>query len=360
MTDGRSDLEMGTDFVLYPKEALLAALDALPCETQAVLRSTAERIHAFAACQRASIQDISRNVPGGRCGLRYQPVTPRAGCYAPGGRFPLPSSVLMTACTARCLRRCCGGVGGISTSPTHHARRSCGCWCRWCLGGWRCAGDCCTRVWFDDFNPCDIVVGPGNRWVTAAKKLVSGDVAIDMLAGPSELLVIADKTADPNRVAADLLAQAEHDPDAVPTLIALEDGVIAEVERALTEQLATLPTAEIAGAALGNGWATTADAAAAISIANRLAPEHLSIQTKDATRMATRNHTIWRAIRWLGCGRSLGRLWRGAESYLANGGQCAPLVRCLRWTSCAPKLGCALRMNNPVSPWYRIPSAWHD
>jgi phosphoribosyl-ATP pyrophosphohydrolase/phosphoribosyl-AMP cyclohydrolase/histidinol dehydrogenase len=123
---------------------------------------------------------------------------------------------------------------------------------------------------------CDVVVGPGNVWVTAAKLAVEGRVRTDGAAGPSELVVVADAGADPAVVAADLLAQAEHDPLARPVLMALDDGVIEAVEAELTLQLETLPTAAVARAALAGGFAVRAqDPAQAVVLCNRLAPEHL-------------------------------------------------------------------------------------
>jgi phosphoribosyl-ATP pyrophosphohydrolase/phosphoribosyl-AMP cyclohydrolase/histidinol dehydrogenase len=134
---------------------------------------------------------------------------------------------------------------------------------------------------------CDVIVGPGNRWVTAAKKLVQGEVAIDMLAGPSELLIIADETADPAAVAADLLAQAEHDTDAVPTLVTTSESLVARVNAELEKQLATLPTAATARAALNNGGVVLAASIDdAITIADRVAPEHLQVMTRDARAVA--------------------------------------------------------------------------
>jgi phosphoribosyl-ATP pyrophosphohydrolase/phosphoribosyl-AMP cyclohydrolase/histidinol dehydrogenase len=130
----------------------------------------------------------------------------------------------------------------------------------------------------EEVPACDVVVGPGNRWVTAAKQLVSGRVRIDMLAGPSELVVLADETADPVTVAADLLAQAEHDPDAVPILVAVDAALPRRVEAALAAQLVTLPTADTARRALANGCAViVADVAAGVQVCNRLAPEHLEV-----------------------------------------------------------------------------------
>jgi phosphoribosyl-ATP pyrophosphohydrolase/phosphoribosyl-AMP cyclohydrolase/histidinol dehydrogenase len=136
---------------------------------------------------------------------------------------------------------------------------------------------------------CDAVVGPGNRWVTAAKQLVAGRVAIDMLAGPSELLVVADETADAGLVAADLLAQAEHDPDALPVLVTTSVALADRVEVELAAQLSTLPTAETARAALAQGFAvvvpTLDDAVAA---ADRLAPEHLQLAVREPEALAPR------------------------------------------------------------------------
>jgi phosphoribosyl-ATP pyrophosphohydrolase/phosphoribosyl-AMP cyclohydrolase/histidinol dehydrogenase len=129
---------------------------------------------------------------------------------------------------------------------------------------------------------CDIVVGPGNRWVTAAKKLVAGEVAVDMLAGPSELVVIADASADSATVAADLLAQAEHDPDALPMLIALEAGVVEKVNREIAAALEDLPTAGVARKALSNGFAiVAADREEAGRVCDAIAPEHLQLSVED-------------------------------------------------------------------------------
>jgi phosphoribosyl-ATP pyrophosphohydrolase/phosphoribosyl-AMP cyclohydrolase/histidinol dehydrogenase len=137
--------------------------------------------------------------------------------------------------------------------------------------------------------PCDVVVGPGNRWVTAAKKLVAGDVGIDMLAGPSELVVLADRSADPELVAADLLAQAEHDPDALPILVATDAGLADAVDAALARQLDGLPTRDTAAAALANGFAVVVDGLdEAVAVCDRLAPEHLQVLTEDADGVAAR------------------------------------------------------------------------
>ncbi|HBP22919.1 MAG TPA: histidinol dehydrogenase, partial [Planctomycetes bacterium] len=127
--------------------------------------------------------------------------------------------------------------------------------------------------------PCDVVVGPGNRWVTAAKQLVAGVVRIDMLAGPSELVVIADGGADPETVAADLLAQAEHDPDARPIVLSPSGELLERVDEALARQLETLPTADTALPACREQGAAIlcADLEEACAVSDRLAPEHLQL-----------------------------------------------------------------------------------
>jgi phosphoribosyl-ATP pyrophosphohydrolase/phosphoribosyl-AMP cyclohydrolase/histidinol dehydrogenase len=136
---------------------------------------------------------------------------------------------------------------------------------------------------------CDAIVGPGSRWVTAAKQLVAGTVAIDMLAGPSELVVLADDSADPAVVAADLLAQAEHDVEALPVLVALAPELPAAVNACLQRQLADLPTAATARAALARGFAVHADDLDhAVALCDRLAPEHLQLLVRDAAALAPR------------------------------------------------------------------------
>ena len=268
---------------------LAAAFDALPPEQRALLERTAGRIRAFAQAQKDALAPMQLRVPGGAAGLRYQPVE-RAGCYAPGGRFPLPSSVLMTAVTARVA-----GVAEIwvasprPSAVTLAAAHVAGADAVLRVGGAQAIG---ALAWGAGPVPAvDCIVGPGNRWVTAAKQLVAGRVAIDMLAGPSELVVVADDTSDPERVAADLLAQAEHDPDAVPILIALSAPLVERVNAALLSQLETLPTAAIAARALENGFAVVAqDLAEASQICDRLAPEHLAVHLAKPEALGPRHY----------------------------------------------------------------------
>jgi histidinol dehydrogenase len=140
---------------------------------------------------------------------------------------------------------------------------------------------------------CDVIVGPGNRWVTAAKSIVSGRCGIDMLAGPSECLVWCDETADPQIVAADLLAQAEHDTDAIPMLVVAEpdaESTVSRVQDAIEQQLTTLPTASTARESVEKKgfYVICKNKLEAADVVNALGPEHLEVITKDSIEDAKR------------------------------------------------------------------------
>jgi phosphoribosyl-ATP pyrophosphohydrolase/phosphoribosyl-AMP cyclohydrolase/histidinol dehydrogenase len=137
--------------------------------------------------------------------------------------------------------------------------------------------------------PCDLNAGPGNAYATAAKRLVFGDVGIDALAGPSELVIVADEHADAELVAADLLAQAEHDPMAIPVLVCFSEDLVDAVNVAVTTQLESLATADVARLGLANGGAlVVADITEAIACCDELAPEHLHLQLASAADLAPR------------------------------------------------------------------------
>ncbi len=264
-----------------------AALERMDPRRRGVLERTAARIRAFADAQRASIRDLDIAIPGGRAGHTLAPVR-AAGCYAPGGRYPLPSTVLMTAITARAA-----GVERVwVASPRPGAEvlaaaAIAGADGVLAIGGVQSIG--AMALGLCGVPAADIIVGPGNRWVTAAKQLVSGRVGIDMLAGPSELLVIADEAADARVSAADLLAQAEHDSDAVPMLVTTSERIAREVEDELAAQLVTLPTSPVARDALRNGWVCiVADVDEALRVSDMIGPAHLEIHASNADEIAAR------------------------------------------------------------------------
>jgi histidinol dehydrogenase len=281
------DVAPGAPLVI-PRAALQAAFAALPQGQQALLERVAGRIRAFAAAQRAALGDLSLPIAGGSAGHTVTPCAV-AGCYAPGGRYPLPSSVLMTAITARVA-----GVGTVwvaSPRPapiTLAAAWVAGADALLAVGGAQAIAALAYGV--GGVPPCDVIVGPGNRWVTAAKSLVSGHCAIDMLAGPSECCVLADGAADAALIAADLLAQAEHDTDALPILVTTDAALVGRVEAELHAQLAALPTRDVAAVAMAKGFAVVCpgDLDAAIAVVDALAPEHLELQLAAADAVVPR------------------------------------------------------------------------
>ena len=276
------ELDRSDGRLWYGPEDFATALSAIGAEQRGALERAAGRVQAFAKAQLESLSALDMPVPGGRAGHQMLPVE-RAGCYVPGGRYPLPSTVLMTAGVARVA-----GVQHVAVacpSPQPIILAACavvGVDLLLAAGGaqaiaaltWGC-GALASR---------DVVVGPGNRYVAAAKRLAQSVVRTDPPAGPSELLVLADDSADPSAVAWDLLAQAEHDPDAVPALAALSEAFITKVESALAANLAQMPaaSAEIAKAALDNGWAFVAARPEELAeAANRFVPEHLELAMAD-------------------------------------------------------------------------------
>lgn len=281
---GRLDGHTGDDFEV-PQKSVQAALDGLDREIRAQLEDAARRIRIMAARQRELFTDLSFELDGVVLGHRVMPVG-RVACYAPGGRYPLPSSVLMGVIPAREA-----GVKEIAVlSPrilpvTLAAAAIAGADRVFNLGGvqgvaaaaWGLAG--LPRV--------DLIVGPGNRFVTAAKQALYGQVGIEFPAGPSELLILADRTADPVLLAADLLAQAEHDPDALPALASPDGGLLERVRQELVVQLETLPAASPSRVSVSNGLLVRiSNWTEAVELADRLAPEHLELAGPEAEALA--------------------------------------------------------------------------
>lgn len=278
------DLDEDKEAVLR-SEDLQSALSQVPGEDLELLERVRTRIARFAEMQLASLGPGVCSVPGGEAGHVFLPVS-IAGCYAPGGRFPLPSSILMTVTTAKAA----GVVNVWCASPrpsliTVAAAALSGADALLALGGAPAVG--ALAMGCGPVPKCDVVVGPGSKWVTAAKKVVFGHAGVDMLAGPSELLVFADESANPNWIAADLLAQAEHDSDAIPMLITTCPELLDEVERELEMQLTDLPTRSIALRALENGWAISIPSIEeGIRICNEVAPEHLELMVGEREAVA--------------------------------------------------------------------------
>ena len=271
--------------MLLERDALEAAKARLNADDLALLERVADRVRKFAQAQLDALSELEMEVPGGKAGHSIVPVQ-RAGCYAPAGRYALPSTVIMTVVPA--VVAGCGQVV-LATPGTSDlmlaAAAVAGADRVLAVGGAQAVA--AMAYGFDGLERCDVIVGPGNRWVTAAKKIVSGDCGIDMLAGPSELVLVGDDSSDPATVAADLLAQAEHDEDARAFLVTTDRDLIQKVVAELEQQLEVLPTAETARVALGNGAAVLCDSVEqVIATCNALAPEHLELHCDNSQAVA--------------------------------------------------------------------------
>jgi histidinol dehydrogenase len=245
-----------------------------------ILKEAAKNIAFFAKEQFKLFKDFEIKKNGVILGQKIIPIE-KVGCYVPGGRYPLPSSALMTVIPAKVA----GVEEIIVCSPkippiTIVAADIAGANKIFNIGGIQAIG---AMAYGTEVVPkVNTIVGPGNKFVAAAKKEVYGVVGIDFIAGPSEVLIIADETGNPGFIAADLLAQAEHDPNARCDLLTTSKKMAEEVNKELKIQLDNLPTQKIAKIALNNGKIVLVrNLDEAIKISNRRAPEHLEIQVKN-------------------------------------------------------------------------------
>ncbi|HEY1044722.1 MAG TPA: histidinol dehydrogenase [Telluria sp.] len=281
-----------TEFDLSQAE-LDAALAGLPREQREALQFAAERIRAFHERQKQELNGFTYTEPDGTVlGQRVTPLD-RVGIYVPGGKAAYPSSVLMNAIPAQVA-----GVRDIvMVVPTPDGVRN-----QMVLAAAAIAG--VTRVitiggaqavaalayGTATIPPVDKIVGPGNAYVAAAKRRVFGTVGIDMIAGPSEILVLCDGTTDPDWVAMDLFSQAEHDELAQAILLCPDAAYIAQVEASIEKLLPTMPRAETIAASLAGRGALVKvrDMEEACAIANDIAAEHLEISAENPQQWADR------------------------------------------------------------------------
>lgn len=270
--------------VVMPPDIIAEQASRLDPKMRSHLAHAAERIREFHEHQRDAGFRYERD--GILLGTRVRPVR-AAGIYAPGGKARYPSTVLMSAIPAAVA-----GVERIvlaTPAPTPElfaAAQLAGVHEVIDLGGAQAVFALAYGT--ESVRPVDKIAGPGNIYVACAKRMVFGTVDIDQIAGPSEILVLADASADPRIVAADLLSQAEHDEDAYPLLVTTEASLVDEVERALAVQLESLPKRSIAEASLSGRAAAfiAADREQAIRVADTLASEHLSLQVENAESVA--------------------------------------------------------------------------
>lgn len=282
------DLPEDANTLLVPIDECKAAFDGLTEQERTALVNIHGRVKAFAEMQRKSITDMEMDIPGGKAGHTVS-ACQAAGCYAPGGRYPLPSSVVMTVVTARAAG--CKTVVLASPRPapiTLAAAYIAGADYMIRLGGAQAIAAMAYGV--EGLVPrCDVICGPGNKWVTAAKSIVNGHCGIDMLAGPSEVLVICDDTANPEVVAADLIAQAEHDVVARAILLSTSSEIIESVDCQVKLQIESLPEPNKSTAleALKQSFAVKCESIQqCVKLSDDVAPEHLEIQTVNAMEVA--------------------------------------------------------------------------
>ena len=260
-------------------------------ETVDALRLAARRITRFHEAQREASW-IQTHETGILLGQVVRPLE-RVGLYVPGGRAAYPSTVLMNAIPARVagvgrVIMCCPATKGEINPAVLVAASLAGVDEIYRIGG---AQAIAAMAYGTETLPrVDKIVGPGNLYVAAAKRLVFGTVDIDMVAGPSEVLVIADDSANPSHVAADLLAQAEHDEQAWAVLVTDSPGLARRVRQEVSRQMARLPRRKIAEKALQNhGWILLVNnLVKATLVANAIAPEHLELAVRDPFSLLNR------------------------------------------------------------------------
>jgi histidinol dehydrogenase len=265
--------------------AIDAAVAAIPIPLMQALDVAATRITAFHAAQRPADLRMD-DATGLTLGMRWSPLD-AVGLYVPGGKAAYPSSVLMNALPARVagvdrIAMCVPSPDGVLNPLVLAAARRAGVTEIYRVGGAQAVAAMAYGT--ETIAPVDRIVGPGNAYVAEAKRQVFGRVGIDAIAGPSEVVILADATSDPRRVAVDLLAQAEHDEAAQAILITTDTGFADAVVAAVAAELPSLPRVAIAGASWQHHGAVVLvrDWTEAAELVNRLAPEHLQIMLRDA------------------------------------------------------------------------------
>ncbi|MEA2424835.1 MAG: sulfopropanediol 3-dehydrogenase [Thermoleophilaceae bacterium] len=265
-----------------------AALRGIPAELGEHIAFAQRQVRGFAELQRATLTDFEHEtLPGVILGQRHIPVS-AVGSYSPGGRYPMLASAIMTVVTPKVagVDRVVAAAppvrGGTGIHlPQLYAMASSGADEILALGGVQAFAALAFGV--EDVEPVDMVVGAGNAYVAEAKRQLFGTVGIDLLAGPTEILVIADDAADPDLVAADLLGQAEHGPTSPAVLVTTSEDFAAAVQASVERWLESWPTAEVAGAAwrVHGAVVIADDDDEIVRVADEIATEHLEIQTRD-------------------------------------------------------------------------------
>jgi sulfopropanediol 3-dehydrogenase len=267
-------------------EEIQAAVSRLPEQTIDDIKFAQKQIRNFAEIQKASMQDVEvETMPGVTLGHKNIPVN-SVGCYIPGGKYPMVASAHMSVLTAKvagvkrviaCAPPHSGGPNDAIVAAMHFA----GADEIYCLGGIQAVGTMALGT--ETVAPVDMLVGPGNAFVAEAKRQLYGRVGIDLFAGPTETLIIADETCDGEMAATDLLGQAEHGTNSPAILLTTSEQLVEDTQKEIVEQLKTLATAEVAGQAWRDyGQIILCDTdEELLSEADRIASEHVQVMTRD-------------------------------------------------------------------------------
>lgn len=264
------------------QEEIQRSINSMDTKLRRSIQKAIDNVRTFHSQQKSMFSNREWEIgPGIKAGMRFLPVE-NVGIYIPGGRYPLPSSAIMGIVPAQeaGVKRIVA-VSPPSTPEGIHpvilgTAGLLGINEIWTIGGAQAIA--ALALGTGEIRKVDMIVGPGNAFVTEAKKILYGEIGIDGLAGPSEVLIIADHNASPLRLAADLLAQAEHDPMAKCTLICSDKTVAEKTNQLVDDMLNTLSTGEIAGRSWEmNGSIIVSNIENAINMANQTAPEHLQL-----------------------------------------------------------------------------------
>ncbi len=289
LTERFDRLKLTSATLAFAPEEIAAECAKVSSEDRAALELAADRIRAYH--ERQMPEDRRwKDDAGASLGWRWTPVS-AAGLYVPGGLASYPSSVLMNAIPAKVagvesLVVACPTPGGVVNPLVLLAAEIAGVDQVYRIGGAQAIAALAYGT--QTIRPVDKITGPGNAYVAAAKRRVFGRVGIDMIAGPSEILVIADRDNDPDWIALDLLSQAEHDESAQSILVTDDAGLAQAVAAAVEMRLETLKRGAIAGASWRDYGAVivTRDLAEAAALSNRVAPEHLELCVADPEALA--------------------------------------------------------------------------
>ncbi len=262
------------------------AVDSLPAQTLDDIRFAQAQIRGFAEAQRAALQDLEiETLPGVVLGHRNIPVN-AVGCYVPGGRYPMVASAHMSVVTARAagVKRVIAAAppfGGKPHPAIVAAMHLAGADEIYALGGVQAVA--AMALGTESIAPVDMIVGPGNAYVAEAKRQLFGRVGIDLLAGPTETLIIADDSCDAEMAAVDLIGQAEHGPGSPAVLLTNSESLARETPAAVDKLLSWLPTADIARVAWEDcGEIILCDTLdELVAEADRIASEHVQVLTRD-------------------------------------------------------------------------------